>query len=414
MRTTNRNWLPAYLDPYSFLPMVQQTSLVFSEPPYLFQDFVGKAISFLQSDDVKKMGFDFNKSASLPCKWKCSDESLFGVDLCLYAYTGHYPFDKGIIGGYFNEASVAAAVHHAYTNLDFGGSHVGYIPGPSGGRFGRIPRPLYKKENSAGCGHLNALLTPFQEIYLDACKHILINKPNDDFLISVPNEYLQPSWSRHPIKLLVDLESLVIDSIATDPEKIHTHKQAGRSLFKLDPKFISSLPSAAQASFCSEKQIPVGRHLKPVYFNVFDSTAELHPDGTPKKKLLPYMKHILAAKDAAPMLKAAVINTTIEHNSLTDCIRLSQYEPYAFACFTGVFIDIYDKQCQAYVNLFQPLGFCLKPAGRSREIEFHASELRAFIDPYKPAQQVHPLAGVLGYDYPQHILKQFTFHPGQA
>ena len=122
MTPSNRSWLPTYLDPGAFLPAAQECVVLFNEPPFLFQDFVARAMSFLESDTVAKMGFKYDRASALPCKWKCSDESLFGVDLCLYAFTGQYPFDKGKIGGLYNEGSLGAAVHHAAINLDFGGS----------------------------------------------------------------------------------------------------------------------------------------------------------------------------------------------------------------------------------------------------------------------------------------------------
>ena len=38
----------------------------------------------------------------VPCRWKCSDESLFSVDLSIWAYTRAFPFDKGKTGGMYN------------------------------------------------------------------------------------------------------------------------------------------------------------------------------------------------------------------------------------------------------------------------------------------------------------------------
>ena len=47
---TNRHWLPAYLDPDALLPKIPETQALFSRRPFLVQDFVGKAISFLRSE----------------------------------------------------------------------------------------------------------------------------------------------------------------------------------------------------------------------------------------------------------------------------------------------------------------------------------------------------------------------------
>ena len=176
MPKTNRHWLPGYCHPQNFIPRAPETRVLFYHPPYYFPEFVGKAIRFLTSDDVRKMGFEYDPRRILPCTWKCADETMFLVGVSLYAYTGVNPFHKGVIGAIFNEASLAAAVHHGPINLDFGGSHVGYEPGEQGGVFGRIWRPQHKSF-SADCGRLTKLITPFVTIYQDACRNILLFQP---------------------------------------------------------------------------------------------------------------------------------------------------------------------------------------------------------------------------------------------
>lgn len=413
MNQTNRNWLPAYCDPRSFLPAVQETIILFSEPPYLLQDFVGKAISFLRSEMVRKMGFVFDPRTALPCKWKCSDEAVFGVDLCLYAFTGHYPFDKGKIGGCFNQGSMGAAVHHCGTNIDLGGSHVGYSPGPDGGTFGHIARPLHEEERSTDCGHLMGLIAPFKQVYDDACRNILLFCPaGDQVLVTIPNEFLQPSWSSHKIKLLVDVEGLTLGSVPYDVNKPHTHKLAGRSLFHVHPEFMEAVPPEVAAGFRTQERLPIGQELTADFFSIFDSDAELR-DGVPTERLLPYMKYILSSKLAPYPLKAAVTNTNIEYNNLTDSVRTEAFRPYAFASFTGVFIDMYDAELGSYVNLFQPIGISIKPSGCSREVEIPPAEVHQIFDRIEAADPVLPLEGVLGFERPERVLEKFTFRPGR-
>lgn len=412
MVPSNRNWLPGYCDPCSFLPMVQEARLVFRRPPYLFQDFVGKAIAFLQSDTVAKMGFTYEPKTSLPCKWKCADESLFGVDLCLFAFTGQYPFDKGQIGGVFNKDSVGAALHHAPTNLDFGGAHVGYRPETNS--FGTIERPLHLENDSADCGALMALLAPFHALHEDACRNIFLFEPEgDDLIASVPNEFLQPSWSSERIKLLVDLDNFAREVVTYDENLPHTRKVAGRSLFRVHPKFVEGLSDEARAQILTPNPTPIGSSLTSDFFHVFDSQAAIGPDGVPLQRLLPYIKYILASPDAPYPLKAAVINTNIEYNRLSDCVRCADYRKYAFACFTGVFIDLFDEQVNAYVNLFQPIGVSIKPAGRVREFELAPDEVHDIFDRLEPAEPVLALKGVLGYERPDHVLDNFKFRTGR-
>ena len=410
MQRTNRTWLPAYCDPGSFLPMVQETRMVFSQPPYLFQDFVGKAIAFLQSDAVKKIGLAFDLKTALPCKWKCSDESLFGVDLALYAYTGHYPFDKGLIGGLFNEGSVSAAVHHSPLNIDFGGSHVGYIPGPNGGQFGYIARPLHPGERSTDCGAILALLLPFKATYDDAAENILLFQPvGDDVIVSVPNEFLQPSWSSHPIKLMLALDTLAREAVSYDPARPYTQTFAGRSLFRVQSRFLDALTEEQLARARTQEPTPIGKALTSDFYDIFDTRAEIAPDGVPKRRLLPYVKYILSAPTAPMALKAAVTNTNIEYNRLTDRVRAADCEPYSFASFTGVFIDIFDELSGKYVNLFQPLGISIKPANSGRDTEIGPQEIHEIFDRIEPVEPVLPLPGIFGCDRPAHALENFTF-----
>ena len=411
MVRTTRNWLPVYCHPESLLPAVQETIVLFSRPPWLFQDFVGKVLAFLRGDAARRRGFTYDPSAALPCKWKCADEAVFGVDLTLHAYTGQYPFDKGRLGGRFNEGSLGAAVHHSTTNLDFGGSHVGYVPGDGGGSFGRIGRPLRDRADSTDCGYLMEVVAPFKRTYDDACNNIMLFAPEPgQALVSIPNEFLQPSWSRDRIKLLIDVERLTLGDVPYAVDRAWTHKMAGRTLFHVSPQFLDGIPTATRERFCSPEWTPIGDELGPDYFGIFDAEAVL-VQGVPSQRLLPYIKYILSSKVAPYPLKAAVTHANIEHNSLVDSIRSEELRGCAFASFSGVFIDLYDAELGAYVNLFQPVGAALKPAGRTREVEIGPAELHEILRDVTPAEPVLPLRGVLGYERPGHVLDQFCFGP---
>jgi hypothetical protein len=412
MKKTNRSWLPAYCQPDAFLPKVPETRVLFSQRPFLFQDFMGKAMTFLQSDTARKMGFIYRPESALPCKWRCADESLFGVDLCLYAYTGQYPFDKGAIGGMFNEATLGAAIHHGGINMDFGGSHVGYVPGDSGGRFGAIWRPLHQ-EYSTDCGYLMGVIEPFKKVYEDACRNILVHNPaGDRLLVSIPNEFLHPDWSSHQIKLLVDLEALTAETVDYQDDLPYTHTMVGRSLFYLHQGFIKCLSPEQFQAFNTPQPMPIERALTNPFFNIFDTKAALDEAGQPQQRLLPYMKHIVSAAHSPAGLKAAIINTSLNHNALTDAVRAQSFLSYDFVSFTGIFVDLYDDDLQSYVNLFQPLGLTIKPKGCQREVEMTTEEIHHVLGKLPPATPVLPLSDVLGYSEPEIPLEKFTYQPG--
>ena len=174
----------------------------------------------------------------------------------------------------------------------------------------------------------------------------------EKLLVSIPNEYLQPGWSSHRIKLLIDIERFTENIVTYDINKPYTHKIAGRTLFYLSEEFFSTLTPEQAESFGSTEQTPIGIELTADYFNIYDSQAELGCDGAPDDRLLPYIKWILSSKLAPYQLKAAVTNTNIEYNKLTDSVRSEDFKPYGFASFTGIFIDIFDEELGYYINLF--------------------------------------------------------------
>lgn len=412
MPRSNREWLPGYCNPDRLLPKIPETRALFKPRPYLIQDFIGKSISFLNSTEAKKMGFEYDPRCVLPCRWKCSDESLFGVDLAIYAYTRVFPFDKGKIGGKFNRLSLPAAVHHGRINVDIGGSHVGYLSDEEGGSFGKIWRPA-EQEFSTDCGYLMKLMDPFMRVYRDAINNILvIQPPGERALVSVPNEYVQPTWSSERIKLLVDIATLTDGEVEYRQARPHTHTMMGRSLFYLHPKFLDRLDTEEVTALCTPKPKRIDRFLNHRYFNIWDAEAELI-GGLPADRVLLYMKFILAAKHSPAPLKAAIVNTALEHNRLTDTVRDGAYRDYDFVSFSGIFIDQYDKTSKSYVNLFQPMGMSLKPQGRTREREFSPEEIHSIFGAMEIEEPAIPLEAIFGYERPDHLLESFTFEPAR-
>ena len=412
MTRTNREWLPLYCNPDALLPKIPETRALFSSPPMLIQDVIGKTISYLESDEMKKVGLVYDRRRVVPCRWKCSDEALFGVDLAIYAYTRAYPFDKGKIGGMFNPESLDAAVAHGSINVDVGGSHVGYEADEEGGSFGRIWRPA-TREYSTDCGHLMAVLAPFERVYRDACESILVAQPEGELaLISVPNEYVQPAWSRERIKLLVNLDELTDGEVAYHPDQRHTGTMIGRSLFYLHPRFLEGVDYESARGYCTPKPRPIGRELRHRYFNIWDSDAELE-NGLPKDRLLLYMKFILSARHSPAALKAAVVNAALQHNQLTDTVRMGAYRDYDFVSVSGVFIDQYDHQTQSYSNLFQPMGMTIKPRGQAKQRSYTPAQIHELFKRLPVARPQLPLERIFGYPHPDHIVESFRFEPGK-
>ena len=412
MERTNRHWMPDYCRPERFLPPIQRTEALFKNRPYYFPDFLAKALTFLQGDEAEKYGFRFDPDTTLPCKWKCADESLFQVDLALVSYCGHFPFDKGQIGGRFDAGSLGAAVHHGGDNVDFGGSHVGYVPGKNGGEFGRIWRPQHQSY-STDCGYLMGLIAPFCELYADACKNIKVALPAGGRpVVSIPNEFLQPSWSSQSIKLLVDMDTFTAGPVPCDNAIPGGEPVVGHSLFWLNPEVFDALTDEETEQLASEEPTAIGHALQPRFFAIFDTHAQLDSAGVPRQRILGYMNQIVASRLSPSGLKAAVVNANIEYNHLTDTIRAEGYRPYSFACFTGIFIDMFDETTGNYCNLFQPVGLTIKPRGHTRQIDIAPDELRHLLRGVKKAKPAMPMGKALPAKSAKSALDHYTFTPG--
>jgi len=200
--------------------------------------------------------------------------------------------------------------------------------------------------------------------------------------------------------------------VAYRKELLYTHTQMGRSLFFLHQKLIDSLIANATGSLFTSEPKRIGRRLTHEFFNMWDSEAETQ-DGRPVQRLLPYMKFILAAQNSPAQLKAAVVNTALEHNRLTDAVRNDDYRKYDFVSFSGVFIDHYSEETRSYVNLYQPMGMAIKPRGRTREVEFLPAQIHEILERMPLAEPRMPLEGVFGAERPQSVLDGFTFEPGK-
>ena len=334
------------------------------------------------------------------------------MDLTLYAFTGSFPFNKGAIGGFFNDGSVAAAVHHGACNLDVGGSHVGYVPGNGGGRFGQLWRP-HKQHLSTNCGYLSSLITPFQEVYQDACANIFIQDCGEELLlVSIPNEFVQPEWSSQRIKLQVELNALIRGPVFYRSEDPHTHPPVDRSLFFLHPSFLAGLDEATRREVSSSRPTRIGSLLAPPYFRIFETGTAPLDDRMPARRLLLYIREIVAATDCPPILKACIVNTCLEHNHLSDTSRLPAFRDNSFVSFTGLFIDLFDEPTRTYRNLFQPVALTIKPSGTVRERILTHEELRTRLKAVTGIRPKVDLGLALGEADRDRLTSLFTFRPG--
>ena len=231
-------------------------------------------------------------------------------------------------------------------------------------------------------------------------------------MASIPNEYLQPNWSAHHVKLLIDLDTFSAGEVEYNETQAHTHTPVARSLFYVHPDFIKQLSAGEAEKLTRSGPMPIGHRLTPSFFNIYDTNAVLDEHGLPEERLLPYMKDIVGARHSPPSLKASIVNTILEHNRLTEAVRDVEYKDYSFASFSGVFIDIYDQESDNYLNLFQPVALTIKPEGRMQEIELLPEEIHSRFDRLEPVEPRLPLNRLIGDISPDRIVSLFTYRPG--
>ncbi len=436
MFSDTRNKLPCQTQPRNILPAILPLSSVLEAPPFEVSDFVRRALGLLASRKGRKLaGADFTQTGTLPCKWTCADESLFTIDLVLYACTGRFPFDKGQLGGRFNPGTLGAGFHHGPLHIDLGGAHVGAVE-ESGGtfRFGHVLRPI-AGTTSTDCGWLMQLLAPFKRVYDQACENILITKTLGSLVASIPNEYVHPGWTGDTVKLLVDLEAIGAETSPVSSRArtgfVHPdHREpsrdgrpssqcpppscAGRSTFLLPEGFASRLSRDRRGRLEMGDTVPMGRALRAQDFHLYDAGTVVDEQGLPRDRVLLYVKDILTATGTQYPLGAAVVSSCIEYNILTDSLRHESCRKYGAASFTGVFIDWYSEEAGNYVNLFVPIGFSVKRPGSCQILEFNPEEIRAMLHDCKPIQPLKDLNALLGYDPDRLEIPAFRFLSGGA
>ncbi len=179
------------------------------------------------------------------------------------------------------------------------------------------------------------------------------------------------------------------------------------------PGLLDVLDGKEVQRFTTTTPNPIGANLNHQFFYIFDTNSKLDKHGLPEQKLELYMKYILSSRNCPPQLKAAIVNTNLEYNYLTDAVRDPAYQPFSFASFTGVFIDMYDHDVGCYLNLFQPLGISIKPAGTTNMIEVSQPEIHDTLHALEPAQPLRSVQEVMGFVSGEGIVEKFAFTPGE-
>ena len=135
-------------------------------------------------------------------------------------------------------------------------------------------------------------------------------------------------------------------------------------------------------------------------------------DRLPARRLLLYIREIVASTDCPPILKACIVNTCLEHNHLSDTSRLPAFRENSFVSFTGLFIDLFDEPTRTYRNLFQPVALTIKPPGTVRERILTHEELRTRLEAVTGLRPKVVLGLALGQADRDRLTSLFTFQPG--
>ena len=395
----NRTDIPPYLATQDYLWNGMCSEELINTKVFLFSDFAARALNYLKSPGIKAKGFNYDATSSLPCTWKCSDESVFGIDLIVYGLTAKFPFNKGLIGGKYNAGSVGAAVHHGFGNVDFGGSHVGYVKDRPDDNFGYIWREAHN-DYSSDCGYLMGVLKPFKKRYDELNKLISFNKEDENIFVSFPFYMLESSKQDSSIKMILR------DELFNDNNYVITDGMIKRMVSKqvisrMDPETLNKLSSGLKIS---GKKV-----LKPEFFEIFDINAKLDEESNVQEGILAYMKYILSSSVLSYSVKAALINTGLEQALLRKTVSLEQYRYISFASFAGLIIDVYDPTVKNFINLYMPLELSLKAKGYTDVTVVEPAQLQEQILAQSPVEMQNKIAENTGICGTAEVLDDFSF-----
>ncbi len=305
-----------------------------------------------------KQGMDPNKI--VPSRAFCSDESQGLPIILMSKHFGAFPFDHGLVGGIMDYGRHAPHAQHGKDMAILQASHVGYEPLTQ--RFGRYRRLQTEDQHfSPNCGKIHATLDWYLNSYLFAQDNTLLQKIDDQYLITIDKLLLKQDYDEG---LFLNLEELIQHDVETGnmpkPVKILSTSQ----VFTASDDLVEFLNQ--QDYKWPEKQArPIGSQLQPTLFHFERDESKF---SIMLQNLHEFMPWVVTSGN--PMLSAAEINVQIEFDKAYRSIVLEEsYHGKNLIYISGLNIDYSPNSGQHFpLSHFVPWAAYIQKADGSHFI----------------------------------------------
>ncbi|MBT4081763.1 MAG: hypothetical protein HOI31_04080 [Gammaproteobacteria bacterium] len=305
------------------------------------------------------MGFEAGKI--MPSRAFCSDENQGFPIILMAKHFGTFPFNHGRVGGIVATDRHGPHAHHGQDMVIIQASHVGYDP--DSGQFGTYRRLQTSHcESTSDCGKIAAISSWYISEYHFACENILIERREDEVLVTIDNQLIDSSRKEG---LMLRLEKMLQCEAARCGRDDYTPIE----ILSTAKTFVATDLFAARFTQLEEGETQViGSALKgELFYFERDIVDEEEGHDHLERNLLPHMPRIVTAH--SPALVAAQVNSKVEFDRAFRTIaREPAYRGKRLLFVSGIHIDISPREGQIFpLTKFVPWAAYFQDSDGSHE-----------------------------------------------
>ncbi len=316
-----------------------------------YSNFVPRLYNFCLS-----LGFEAGKI--MPSRAFCSDENQ---GFLLAKHFGTFPFNHGQVGGIMATDRHGPHAHHGQDMVIVQASHVGYDPDTR--KFGSYRRlQTTHCESSSDCGKIAGVSSWYLNEYHFACENILIERRDDELLVTIDNQLIDSSRSEG---LMLHLEKMLL----CEHQRCGVDEYHPVEILSTSKTFVAADPFAAQFAHLEEGETQViGSALTREFFH-FEREIADQEEGQDhlERNLLVHMPRVVTSH--SPALVAAQINSQVEFDrAFRTIVREPAYRDKRLLFVSGLHIDISPQPGQIFpLTKFVPWAAYFQDSDGSHE-----------------------------------------------
>ncbi len=305
------------------------------------------------------LGFEAGKI--MPSRAFCSDENQGYPIILIAKHFGAFPFNHGRVGGVVSTDRHAPHSHHGQDMVIVQASHVGYDPhNRQFGVYRRLQMP--NCESSSDCGKIAGVSSWYLNEYHFACENILIERRDDEFLVTIDNQLID---SGRKEGLMLRLEKMLL----CEQPHCDRDEYVPVDILSTSKTFLANDHFAARFASLEEGETQViGSSLKSDLF-YYERKIVDHNEGQDhlERNLLPHMPKIVTTH--APSLVAAMINSQVEFDrTFRTVVKEPAYRGKRLFFISGLHIDISPEEGQLFpLTKFVPWAAYFQDSDGSHE-----------------------------------------------